>query len=191
MTNVSEATGAASPFEQLGAAYNQFGPDERALHEQLLRMAQRPEDAAVHAEAAGDDRWTVTVCTSDWVGALATIAGLFPAYAMDIESADVFTLRLPAATLASLRRRGVSGPARWRSRRTPGTGPTPVSRRLLDVFRVRALSPTGDDVWERFREELQGFVALLVAGRRDAAREQLIDRGSEALSASGGHGDRV
>ncbi len=191
MTNVSEATGAASPFEQLGAAYNQFGPDERALHEQLLRMAQRPEDAAVHAEAAGDDRWTVTVCTSDWVGALATIAGLFPAYAMDIESADVFTLRLPAATLASLRRRGVSGPARWRSRRTPGTGPTPVSRRLLDVFRVRALSPTGDDVWERFREELQGFVALLAAGRRDAAREQLIDRVSEALSASGGHSDRV
>ena len=191
MTNVTEAAGAPSPFDQLGAAYERFGPDERALHERLLSVVQRPEAAAIHAEAAGDDRWTVTVCTSDWVGALATIAGLFPAYGMDIESADVFTLRLPAAPPASLRRRGVSGPARLRARRTPGTGLAPVSRRLLDVFRVRAMSPAGGDVWERFRAELQGFVALLAAGRRDAAREQLIDRVSEALSASGGHGERV
>ena len=178
MTNVTEAAGTPSPFDQLGAAYERFGIHERALHERLLSVVERPGAAAVHAEAAGDDRWTVTVCTSDWVGALATIAGLFPAYGMDIESADAFTLRLPAAPPASLRRRGVSGPA-------------PVSRRLLDVFRVRATSPAGNDVWERFRTELQGFVALLAAGRRDAARELLIDRVSEALSATGGHGERV
>ena len=141
MTDVTEAAGVPSPFEQLGAAYERFGPDERALHDRLLSMVQQPDTVAVHTEAAGDDRWTVTVCTSDWVGALATIAGLFPAYGMDIEDADAFTLRLPVAPLAALPRRGVSGPARRRARRTAVTGPAPVTRRLLDVFRVRAFIP--------------------------------------------------
>ena len=191
MTDATEATGPPSPFEELGAAYEGFGLDERALHHRLLSMVQQPDSVAVHSEAAGDDCWTVTVCTSDWVGALATIAGLFPAYGMNIESADAFTLRMQAAPPGALPRRGVSGPAGRRIRRTPGKGPAPVTRWLLDVFRVRAFAPTVDDVWERFRAELQEFVALLAAGRRDAAREQLIDRVSEALLASGAHSERV
>ena len=191
MTNTSEAANVASPAEQLGAAYEAYGADERALHERLLAKVQRPEDVAVHTEAAGDDCWTVTVCTSDWVGALATIAGLFPAYGMDIESADVFTLRVPASRPAAARPPGAFRPAGRRAWRAPAARPAPVSRRLLDVFRVRSLSTTSDDVWERFRGELQEFVALLVAGRRDQAREQLIDRVSEALSTHAGHGERV
>ena len=189
MTNTTEAANIASPAEQLGAAYEAYGADERALHEQLLATVLRPEDVALHADAAGDDCWTVTVCTSDWVGALATIAGLFPAYGMDIESADVFTLRVPAPRPARSPR--AFRPAGRRPFRAAAERPAPVSRRLLDVFRVRALSPTTDDVWERFRVDLQEFVALLVAGRRDAAREQLIDRVSEAMSTLGSHGDRV
>ena len=189
MTNTTEAANVASPAEQLGAAYEAYDADERALHEQLLAEVLRPEDVALHAEAAGDDCWTVTVCTSDWVGALATIAGLFPAYGMDIESADVFTLRVPASRPSRPTR--ALRPAGRRPFRAAAERPAPVSRRLLDVFRVRALSPTTDDVWERFRVDLQEFVALLVAGRRDAARERLIDRVSEAMSTLGSHGDRV
>lgn len=189
MTNTTEAAHVASPAEQLGVAYAAYDADERALHEQLLATVLRPEDVALHAESAGDDCWTVTVCTSDWVGALATIAGLFPAYGMDIESADVFTLRVPASRPARSPR--AFRPAGRRPFRAAAERPAPVSRRLLDVFRVRALSPTSDDVWERFRVDLQEFVALLVAGRRDAARERLIDRVSEAMSTLGSHGDRV
>ena len=189
MTNTTEAANVASPAEQLSVAYEAYSADERALHDRLLASVLRPEDVAVHAEDAGDDCWTVTVCTSDWVGALATIAGLFPAYGMDIESADVFTLRVPAP-------RPVRSPRAFRTGgrrpfRSAAERPAPVSRRLLDVFRVRALSPTSDDVWERFRVDLQEFVALLVAGRRDAAREQLIDRVSEAMSTLGSQGERV
>ncbi len=189
MTNTTEAANVASPAEQLGVAYETYSADERALHEQLLATVLRPEDVAIHAEAAGDDCWTVTVCTSDWVGALATIAGLFPAYGMDIESADVFTLRVPSP--GPVRSPRAFRPAGRRPFRPAAERPAPVSRRLLDVFRVRALSPTSDDVWERFRVDLQEFVALLVAGRRDAARERLIDRVSEAMSTLGSHGDRV
>ncbi|MDE2859905.1 MAG: hypothetical protein OYI31_02385 [Chloroflexota bacterium] len=191
MTNTAEAGSVASPAEQLGAAYEAYGAADRALHERLLSSVQRPEDVAVHAVAEGDDCWTVTVCTSDWVGALATIAGLFPAYGMDIESADAFTLRVPASRPSVARRSGGFGPGGRRPWRPAAARPAPVSRRLLDVFRVRALSATSDDVWERFREELQGFVALLSAGRRDAARERLIDRVSDALSTLGSHGERV
>ncbi len=189
MTNTTKAANVASPAEQLGVAYEAYSADERALHDQLLASVLRPEDVAVHAEAAGDDCWTVTVCTSDWVGALATIAGLFPAYGMDIESADVFTLRVPAPR--PVRSTRAFRPSGRRPFRAAAERPVPVSRRLLDVFRVRALSPTSDDVWERFRVDLQEFVALLVAGRRDAARERLIDRVSEAMSTLGSHGERV
>ncbi len=193
MTNTTGAANAASPAEQLGAAYEQYGAEARALHERLLAAALRPEDVAVHAEPAGELRWTVTVCTSDWVGALATIAGLFPAYGMDIESADAFTLRVPSpnARPAAIRSHGAIGQSARRRWRADAARSAPVSRRLLDVFRVRALSAVSDDVWERFRAELQGFVAMLAAGRRDAAREQLIDRVSEAMSTFGSHGERV
>ena len=193
MTNTAGAANAASPAEQLGAAYERFDADERALHERLLGEVQRPGDVAVHAEPAGDLRWTVTVCTSDWVGALATIAGLFPAYGMDIESADAFTLRVPApnARPAAARPPAALGQAARRRWRAQAASSAQVSRRLLDVFSVRALSAASDDVWERFRAELQGFVEQLAAGRRDAAREQLIDRVSDALAAFAGPGERV
>ena len=110
---------------------------------------------------------------------------------MDIESADVFTLRVPASRPAAARPPGAFRPAGRRPWKAPAARPAPVSRRLLDVFRVRSLSPTSDDVWERFRVELQEFVALLVAGRRDLAREQLIDRVSEALSTTGPRRARI
>jgi glutamate-ammonia-ligase adenylyltransferase len=40
-------------------------------------------------------------------------------------------------------------------------------------------------VWERFQEDLKRFISLLVVGHQDEAREQLIDRVSEALWAVG------
>lgn len=180
MTNTVDPVSADALRAQLGAAYEHFGAAERDLHVELLRLIRRPEDVAVHAESGSDGYWTVTVCTSDCVGALATIAGLFPAYRFDIQSADVFTLRFP-----QLRRDAGVGPRGRRYSRRPRTlGQGPPTRRILDIFQVRALEDPGENVWERFQEDLEGLIALLVAGHQDTAREQLIDRVSETLWAT-------
>lgn len=181
MTDTVDPVSANALSAQLGAAYERFGEAERDLHVELLRLVRRPEDVAVWAESRGDGGWTVTVCTSDCVGALAAIAGLFPAYRIDIQSADVFTLRFPS--------RPDGAGARPGRRRYLGHLQAPEqgspTRRILDVFQVRALVDPGKDVWERFQRDLEGLVALLVAGHQDTAREQLIDRVSETFRAMG------
>lgn len=177
MTNTIDPVSIDALGAQIGAAYEQFDAQQRDLHVDLLRLIRRPEDVALHAEPEGDGYWTITVCTSDCAGALATIAGLFPSYRMDIQSGDVFTLRFSRPSLNT--GVGQRGRRYARGARTPEQGPP--TRRILDVFKVRALENPGEDVWERFKEELEGLIKLLVAGRQDAAREQLIDRVSEAL----------
>ncbi|MBI4282339.1 MAG: hypothetical protein HY672_02475 [Chloroflexi bacterium] len=167
---------------QLGVAYERFDPAERNLHAELLRLIRRPEGVAVWAESLGDGVWTVTVCTSDCVGALATIAGLFPAYRFDIQSADVFTLRFPRRPDGA----GIRPGGRRYSGHPQAPEQAPPTRRILDVFQVRALVDPGKDVWERFKKDLEELIALLVTGHQDMAREQLIDRVSETFRAMEG-----
>src|SRR5690606_33744695 len=40
------------------------------------------------------------------------------------------------------------------------------------------------DLWQRFERDLAGLVRLVVAGQADAARDQAIDRVSDALRAA-------
>ena len=61
---------------QLGAAYDRFGEDERSRHIELLCSLRTPADVVLHAEGGSGHQWTVTVCTTDCLGALAVIAGL-------------------------------------------------------------------------------------------------------------------
>ena len=121
---------------QLGAAYNRFDVKERVRHLELLRSIQQPENVALDIEVGKENNWIVTVCTSDCIGALSTIAGLLAAYRLDILSVDVFTLSLPDnSTESTDRPRRKRRSQRARSAVEPGR----LNRRILDIFEVRAL----------------------------------------------------
>ena len=128
---------------QLGAAYGRFSAADRSRHVELLRSVRRAEDVALHAEKANGQEWTVTVCTTDCVGALAVIVGLSAAYRFDIRGADVFTLhfapspRQPRAPL----------PYRRSRRRPLPAGHSRAPGQILDIFQVRAPDPGGQEVW--------------------------------------------
>ena len=166
---------------QLGPAYGRFGEADRSRHVELLRSIRRPEDVALHAEQTGHCEWTVTVCTSDCLGALAAIAGLSAAYRFDIRSADVFTTRFAP-------RPGPAGPPRTsRKRRLPSflAPPARPPGRILDIFRVAVPGQGDGDVWQRFREDLAGLMVLLVEGHQQRAREQVVERVSDAARTTG------
>src|SRR5439155_22176537 len=107
----------------------------------------------------GANRWTVTVCGADTLGALSVVAGLFTAWRFDILRGDVFTLPLPPPRPGHGRagRRGVGF-------RRPAAGPRPPTRLLLDVFEVQALGGAGPPAWQQFREDLAALVRLPAAG---------------------------
>lgn len=164
---------------QLGELYARFEPTERARHVELLQAVRRPEDVALHAAPHDDRRWTVTVCTSDCVGALSAIAGLFTAYRFDILCADIFTVRF-----ATPRPPGAGSPRpRWpQPPRSRSTAPPAPSRKILDIFDVWALAEATPETWQLFREDLAALVALLVAGRREEAQDRVIERVSAIFS---------
>jgi glutamate-ammonia-ligase adenylyltransferase len=159
---------------QLGAAYDRFGEAERSRHVEMLRAIERQDDVAVHAEPRGDG-WNVTICVADGIGVLSTIAGLFTAYRCDIVNADVFTLSLPQAETAPVA-------SRMRGRRRPRPFPASRPKRVaLDVFQVRALDGADPAFWQRFSGDLARLVSLLARGYQDGARDQVIERVSEAV----------
>jgi len=168
---------------QFGGAYAGYDATERARHVALLQAIARAEDVAVHAERKADDLWMVTVCAPDHVGALSLIAGLFSSYRLDIISADVFTLRLPAS-------QPTPRPAPGRRRRPPprlrGNQPEAPLRRLLDVFRVRPLDDITPPPWDRLKTDLSTLTALLSQGQESLAREQIVGRVSEVFRAFAG-----
>lgn len=90
---------------------------------------------ALEARERGSGTWTLTVYTADAIGTLSMIAGLLTAEHLDIEAADLFTVRVPAPT----------GPPRARGTPRGSRGGTAGAtvRRVLDVFEVRALPATG------------------------------------------------
>ena len=175
MLSSADPANLASIQEQLGAAYERFDPEQRARHAALLQALHQPQDVALDAGKRQDGTWTVTVCSCDYVGILSLIAGLFTAYRMDILNADIFTLHFPKPEVPRRAQRARPG----RPRLSSAPPPSPPPNRTLDVFHVRALDATDADVWRRYRDDLAGLVALLTAGRAEAARDQVIERVSE------------
>lgn len=184
MTSGSSA-GGASPLEllraQLGSPYAHFAPDEQARHVALLAIVAAPGDVALEATPSGDGRWTLTVCTADAVGTLSIVAGVLTSEQLDIETADIFTVRVPVAARPVRRARGA---------RRPGGEAAMVSR-ALDVFRVRPLVAVTDATWERLRAELVTLLRQVTAGQGDAARDRVVERVSEVLRASTVEGERL
>ena len=161
---------------QLGSAYDRFDAEQQSRHVDLLRSVRRPEDVGLEISRASSERWVVTVCTSDWVGALSVITGLFTACGIEILDADLFTLR-------SLTRRDGTPlrktPRRRPLRRRPSEPGQPMTK-LLDVFDVR-VGPVDSEFWTRFREDLSTLMATLVRDGLDVVREQVVDRASAAV----------
>src|SRR5215468_1391786 len=83
---------------QVGPAYDTFTLEERALHAALLLEVTPPaHPLALHADEASPGRWRVTLSSPDALGLLSVVAGTFNAAGLDIETADVFTVRVPEA----------------------------------------------------------------------------------------------
>ena len=180
MTDATDPVNVEALHTQIGQAYSSYDPQDQERHVAMLRSVRARGDVAVHAEAAEDGGWTVTVCAADSVGTLAAIAGLFPAMRFDIESADVFTLKFPQMEHA-----GDRPVRRAFQRRAARMEPVQPTQRVLDVFRVRSLDQVTPDVWERFTSDLEELIGLLTSEDQDAARERLIDRVSETFRALG------
>ncbi len=169
---------AESVCAQLGAAYDRFGPMERRRHLELLERVCGPAVVAVDAQPTGANGWTVIVCAMDRVGLLSLIAGVFTANRIDIESGDVFTLRLEETDAVAQRERR----HRFRPRRQrPKTRPR-VVRKILDIFQVRAPADLAPEFWQTFRGELGQLVEMFATGAADAARDRILDRVSEVSS---------
>jgi glutamate-ammonia-ligase adenylyltransferase len=186
MTSRSPAPAAAivaeALREQLGAAYAQFSAEEQAQHGALLSRVTSPGDVALDVRPRGDGRWTLTVCAADALGTLSIIAGLLTAARLDIEAADVFSVRVPAPPPPPARRAG--------SRRQRVAPDVTVSR-VLDVFRVRPLAVVTDAVWERLRSDLPALLGQLAAGQGEAARDRVVEGVSDVLRAHAGAGERL
>ena len=162
---------------QFGPRYSLFSDSDAARHLVLLDSIGRDEDVAVSIEDAGEDRWTVTVSTWDWLGTLSILAGLISIYGLDITSVDVFTLTPVHETPAV--------PARRRAARRRPALPTRPEGKVLDIFTVKALDSGTGVAWDSFRADLAALVGLLVQGFQDQAREEIIDRYTVAVKDAG------
>ena len=113
----------------------------------------------------------MTVCTSDLIGALSVIAGLFAAYYLDISRVDVFTLHFEGHAGRSVRPR--QRLRQWRRRHHQASYST---SKLLDVFEVRPRRRLAPRFWARFQEDLATLMGRLVADGLDSVREEVLDR---------------
>ena len=166
---------------QLGTIYDRFSPQDQTRHLELLERIRRPDDVEMMVDSEGEGRWKVTVCTSDCVGILSILAGLFAANRIDILSGDLFTLRYQdnrvKPPVGRKRRPGLR-------RKVPA--PQEPARKILDIFQAQTDHDRDAPFWEALRDDLSDLVALVAAeGNPDAAREKIIDRVSDVARAAG------
>ncbi|MCL4499064.1 MAG: hypothetical protein M1335_02330, partial [Chloroflexi bacterium] len=162
--------------EQLGEWFSHLAVADRTRYAAMLDSIRKPTDVALDSVERGHTQWTITICSADFPGALSLIVGLLTAYRLDIPRADIFTLSFPERRSERPARRPLPG------RRPAAITPTAPTRRLLDVFEVRALSDPAPDLWQTFQADL---AALLAAESRDDARDDITGRVSEAFRALG------
>jgi glutamate-ammonia-ligase adenylyltransferase len=123
----------------------------------------------------GDDAYEMVIAARDYFSEFAVITGLLAAFGLDIQEGYIVTF--VATGPAVSHRPGLRG-----LRRPPLQAA--VSRRILDVFRIRAILPhrfTGPRQGQ-FQEELASLISLLADGRFQEARAQVNRRLTETLS---------
>ncbi len=190
MVDQHSSGNASSLRDQFGPRYTQFSDSDAARHLALLDSVGRDEDVAVadvaladvavSIEDEGEDRWTITVSTWDWLGTLSILAGLISVYGLDITSVDVFTLT-PVRQTQTVH----AGPLRRGAARRRSSPPTRPEGKVLDIFSVKAIGPSTEVAWDAFRADLGGLIGLLVQGFQDQAREEITDRYTVAAKDAG------
>ncbi|RLT26143.1 MAG: hypothetical protein DWI48_06770 [Chloroflexi bacterium] len=171
MTSASPAPLSAAELQaQLGAPYTEVTTaEERERHAELLATISVQRPLALHLQPRRHGRWRVTVAAADTLGALSIISGSLTAARLDIESADLFTLRVPALARAS----------RVSSRHQLQSTAVTVGR-LLDIFEVRPDARWDDARWD----QLLADTSALLAAPRDEARARVVDAVSDVLRAT-------
>jgi glutamate-ammonia-ligase adenylyltransferase len=183
MTPDIEPVNADTIRSQLGESYDRFTKAERARHVEMLQSVTNPEDVALHAQLSDDHRWTVTVSTSDCVGALSVISGLLAAYRFNILSAHIYTLDFTPPV--------PERPTRPRRSHRLHRRADPLWRKLLDILEVRPFGETPPEIWEQFREDLSQLISLLVKGEQPKALDQIIERFSTTLAGIAGYHNQL
>ena len=172
MTTGAEPADANAIRLQVGQAYDYFSGDERRRHVQMLQSVKSVEDVAVHTKPRDNGEWTVTVSTSDCVGALSIISGLLAAYCWDILRAHIFTLDFTPST-SGLQRPGRRNRSLLRHK---GKNQTPPRRKILDVLEVRGIDSVRPLPWDQFQEELAQLMGMLAQGKEKEALDLVIER---------------
>lgn len=149
-----------------------YPADARERFLVLPGQVHRPGDLAVEIVPRAIGGWTVAICTLDFLGAFSLVVGLLTAYRLEIVGAEILTLRSAEP--------GFGGASRRPRARYAFVGSDQPTRVLFDVFEVRPLDDSFSDPWERFRSDL---AELLRPDRRAEARDEIIDRVSEAMRA--------
>lgn len=152
---------------QLGEPYTSVTTAEgRERHAELLATISAQRPFALHIQMRRYGRARITVAAADTLGALSIISGSLTAARLDIESADLFTLRASALARAS----------RVTSRHQLQASSVTVGR-LLDIFEVQP-----DARWEDARwDALLADTSALLAAPRDEARARVVDAVSDVL----------
>jgi [glutamine synthetase] adenylyltransferase / [glutamine synthetase]-adenylyl-L-tyrosine phosphorylase len=186
MTPRVEPADARAIRAQLGDGYDHFTSAESSRHVQMLQSIQTAGDLALHTEARGDNRWVVTICTSDSVGTLSIISGLLAAYQMDILDAHIYTLdfyRPQELRHPHRRTRGLH--------RKKASSQLPPRRKTLDVLEVRHMGPGQPQPWEQFQMELSRLMGMLAEEEQQRALDQVIERFASAIGSSGPDGSQL
>ena len=165
-------SGSESPavIEGMEPSYSQsFSPEEIARHRQLLDRLDDENIVEVETTVVADEFHRVTIVGFDRIGDLSMICGLLFVYGFDIVDGNVFTAEQVCDPVDS-------GKAKGRAKRRP------PARKFVDVFTVRTqrgLLP--DEVWGRYRQDLDELMKLSQAGSLRDAQGQLAKRVPLAL----------
>jgi glutamate-ammonia-ligase adenylyltransferase len=127
-----------------------------------------------------EDTYDIVIVARDYFSVFAMITGLLAAYGLDIQDASIATFT-PPKPIETSRRGALKG-----GRRPSASGPT--APRILDVFRVRTLSPRrfASAQQEQFKAELAHVIGLLAEDRIQDARAHVNRRLTEAVTSTSG-----
>jgi hypothetical protein len=156
---------------ELGKPYEFYTITEAVEHARLLDGLEGPGviGFSVAPQDSSADRWRVVVCARDQQGILSILAGLFTAFGVDVERADVFTV---AAALGLTDDRS---PRRGRSR-TRGSRAGVDRPTVLDIFDVTISGDNRDFPWPEIERDLRSYVRKLADGSVDgfAKRSSIV-----------------
>ncbi len=169
--------------------FETFDPEDLAQQLQMMTELTDGRRVALRARSIGhgETDWRVAITGYDAFQFLSTVCRLLAIHGLWIVAGRMFTSDPPPEPVAEasnarpFRRPGPRPSPRPMRRPTAPRGPD-RRRKLVDVFRIRAIEPSeGPPDWEAFRAELSALLGLLMEGQHDEVNHRLIRRFVEAM----------